>query len=184
MKLEKLSKKVLGRKMTMFEIYSVISGIIVAVFSIIKGNGNYVPLVFGFSILILIVVFIKNKQKNMVLLSMISLLGWLLILNVAAPTLLTTTFSTSTSEPINIGECNQMGGVCIPLNQQCPSTNNIEYGKCDNYKKCCVEDRCLSSGGKYEFSFSQKNETRVIFLQQCICPKGYNEINGECTIYA
>jgi len=169
--------------MSLFEVYTILSGISVAIFSILKGNGNLVPTFFGIGLLILIGVFIKNKQKNIVLLSMISVLGWLLFLSAVSPIFLTTTFSMSTPEPLNIGECNQMEGICMPLNQQCPFTKSIEYGKCDNYKKCCVEDKCLSSGGSYKFSFSQKNETRVIFLQQCICPKGYKEINGGCTIY-
>ena len=144
MKLEKLSKKVLGRKMTIFEIYSVMSGIIIALVTIFKGNGNYVPLIFGFSILILIGVFIKNKQKNMVLLSMISLLGWLLILNVAAPTLLTTTFSSGLNDvpPSTLLECQALDGVAIPIIGEC-SLNMVEIsGTAGEGYICCILDDC------------------------------------------
>ena len=144
MKLEKLSKKVLGRKMSLFEIYSVMSGIIIALVTIFKGNGNYVPLIFGFSILILIGVFIKNKQKNMVLLSMISLLGWLLILNVAAPTLLTTTFSSGLNDvpPSTLLECQAINGIALPLNLEC-SLNHVETkGNAGEGFICCILDDC------------------------------------------
>ena len=144
MKLNNLSKKLLGRKMSIFEIYSVMSGIIIALVSIIKGNGTYIPMFFGISILVLIIIFIKNKQKNIVLLSLISLLGWLLVLNATAPVFLTTTFSTGLNDvpPSTLFECQALDGVAIPINLEC-SKDFVEIsGTAGEGFICCMLDTC------------------------------------------
>jgi len=144
MNLNKISKKILGRKMSLFETYSVISGIIVALFAIFKMNGSYVPLIFGFSILILIGVFIKNKQKNIVLLSLISVLGWLLILNATAPTFLTTTFSTGLDSipPSTLAECQEISGIVIPITGECSNYMVETKGNAGEGFICCLPDTC------------------------------------------
>jgi len=137
-------KKILGRQMSLFEVYTILSGISIAIFSILKGNGNYIPTVFGISLLILIGVFIKNKQKNIVLLSMISVLGWLLILSAVSPTLLTTVFSPEgfgEVPPQTYQECKDIGGIAMALNQDC-NQYQIEYGNAGEGYICCLPDTC------------------------------------------
>jgi len=156
--MKKLIKKIFKRQISMFEVYSVLSGISVAIFSILKGNGNYIPIIFGISLLVLIGVFIKNKQKNIVLLSMISVLGWLLILNIASPTLLTTTFSPEGFggiPPQTYQECKEIGGIAMALNQDC-NQYQIEYGNAGENFICCLPDTCQG-----EWKRIYNSETKV-----------------------
>ena len=144
MKLEKLSKKVFKRKMSLFEIYSILSGILVAIVSIYRGNGNYIPTLFGISLLILIGIFIRGKQKNIVLLSLISIIGWLLFFNATSPAFLTTTFSTGIDSipPSTLAECQALEGVAIPITGEC-SLNMVEIsGNAGEGYICCILDTC------------------------------------------
>ena len=138
-------KKILGRQMSLFEVYSILSGISVAIYSILKGNGNLVPTFFGIGLLILIGVFIKNKQKNIVLLSMISVLGWLLFLSAVSPTLLTTVFSPEGLDsipPSTLIECQQIGGVGIPISLECSQYMVETKGTAGEGYICCLPDTC------------------------------------------
>jgi len=158
MKLEKLSKKVLKRKMSMFELYSILSGILVAVVSIYRGNGNYIPIIFGISLLILIGIFIKGKQKNIVLLSIISIIGWLLVLNATAPVFLTTTFSSSINDvpPSTLAECQSIGGVAIPISLECSYDYVETKGTAGEGFICCLLDTCQ---GEWKRVFN--SETKI-----------------------
>jgi len=137
-------KKMLGREMSVFEILTVLLGILVAVYSILKGNGNLVPTFFGIGLLILIGIFIKNKRKDIILLGMISVLGGLLILNIASPLFLTTTFSPGFNSipPSTLEECQEIGGVAIPITGECSVYMVETKGNAGEGYICCLPDTC------------------------------------------
>jgi len=135
-------KKILGRKMSPFEISSILTGITVGLFSIFKGNGNYVPTLFGIGLLVLVGFFIKGKQKNIVLVSLIFILNILLFINTTA--FFTTTFSPVDLDipPSTLHECQQIGGVGIPISGECSVYYVETKGTAGEGFICCLPDTC------------------------------------------
>ena len=80
----------------------------------------------------------------MVLLSMISLLGWLLVLNASAPTFLTTTFSSGFNDvpPSTLAECQAIGGLAIPIAFDCSLGSVETKGNAGEGYICCLSDTC------------------------------------------
>jgi len=141
--MKKLTKKIFKRELSLFELYTVLSGISVGLFSIFKGNGNLVPSIFGVSVLILVYYFIKKKRKDIVLLTFISMIGILLFINFSFP--LTTVFSPqgfNSIPPQTYQECKDIGGIAFPLNQNCIDSNMIEFGNSGENYICCLPDTC------------------------------------------
>lgn len=138
--INKLTKKIFKRKLSYFELYTVLSGISVGLFSIFKGNGNLVPSIFGVSVLVLVFYFIKKKRKDIVLLTFISMIGLLLFINFTFP--LTTVFSPQgfgSVSPQAYLECKDFGGIASLYD--CPDYY-IEIGNAGENYICCVPDTC------------------------------------------
>lgn len=144
MKLKKITKKLFKREMSLLETYTIISSIILGLFAIIKMNSNFVPKVFGVALLISVGIFIKNKEKNIVLLSIISVLGWLLVFSAVSPAFLTTTFSTGINDvpPSTLIECHAIDGIAMPITLECSSGFVETKGNAGEGYICCLPDTC------------------------------------------
>ncbi len=155
----KISKKLFKRKVTYFEFFAVMLGIVAGSLSLFGSlqtrgflsvgvpflgdtNLNIFAFIFGAMLLFSTYFFIKKKRKDIVLLSFISILGLLLFINFAFP--LTTVFNPQGFDgvpPQTYQECKDINGIAMALNQNC-GDEFIEYGNAGTNYICCLPDTC------------------------------------------
>jgi len=83
-------------------------------------------------------------------------------------------------EPREVTDCYALGGICVPVEQGC-GDDYFDYGLCKEGQICCLEDKCLSTGGRWSYE-TQRYSAKPTFLKKCLCPKPLEyDIKNGCT---